>query len=314
MKRIAWLTSLASAVLLFVAGAAAASVAPSDSLITLTAQNCLFPACGPDLERIEAFTPQGSLISTVHTSSPSDMLRIASDRFGNLLGAGATLVKVNDDGSLTTLSVPLSEIGSISADQNGNVYVGQAHITKISPSGQIVATYMPNAPRAFSIDLSADQCTMYFTDGGAPTVYRFNVCQGVALPPLTTALPNGGPADLRVLPSGQILVADGNAGVVVVDSISGAIARTYPVPTQSLALSQDGTSFWAGKISVQRIDLQTGAILATVTFNRAGNGLNSLAVVGEPRAAFATAIPTESGYALALFIVTLAMVALRRLS
>ncbi len=310
-----------SLVVALLASPSVASVAPAGSLITSGVKLIVYPSPPPSVGfvRIEDFTPQGAFIRTITTTSPGNLVGpIASDRFGNLLALsdafGGSLVKINDDGSQSSFSVPLQEGASLSPDQNGNVYISYSRISKISPSGQVVAMYTPGTPFAQFIDLAPDQCTMYFTDT-VPTVYRFDVCRGVALPPLATTLPPGVAGDLRVLPSGLILVTDGAAGVVLIDPTSGAVVRTYPVPSQLLALATDGTSFWAGGGPlVRRVDLQSGAILATV--NTGLDQLNGLTVVGEPRAAFAASIPTfspEGLVALALALAAAGLLAVRRL-
>lgn len=306
-----------------IATSSEASVAPVGSLITSGAKYVVTPAVPPPLDyvRIDAFTPQGSLIRTISRIPPSGDLvaAIASDLANNLLGVEGTLVTINDDGSQSRVSVVLPEDqGSLSPDSRGNVYIGQLRITRVS-GGQIAASYNPSLVDgsiqkvAQFIDLGPDQCTLYFTDGIHPVIYRFDICQGIPLAQLTVNLPNGVPGDLRVLPNGQILIAVGSAGVVLADIVSGVILRTYATPAKLLALAPDRTSFWIGSGSVaKRVDFQTAAVLATVDTGL--DQLNGLTVVGEPRAAFAAAlVPTLSNLVLIVLILAIAGIGFWRL-
>lgn len=175
-----------------------------------------------------------------------------------------------------------------------------------------------------SIDLAADQCTLYFTASVLPVslgsaVERVNLCaQGPVVPVFlrTYAGPTENlPWDLRVLPNGQILVAR-LAGVDILDP-AGNVVRSFITPAFELAIAPDGRSFYAavGAAPIQRVDLETGTVLQTFP---TGIGVFGIAVVGDPRAAFADAVadvPTASRGPLVLLAValgSLAVVILRR--
>lgn len=136
-------------------------------------------------------------------------------------------------------------------------------------------------------DLATDQCTLYYTALGSSSVQRFNVCTNTQQPDLATGLPSGcGP--LRVRPNLEVLVAC-NRLVYLLNATTGGVLRTY-MPASGggywpVDLDPDGTSFWAGDDylgSATKIDIATGAVLASFPVPQNVNGLS---VFGAPSAA-----------------------------
>ncbi|HET7436511.1 MAG TPA: hypothetical protein VFN10_17515 [Thermoanaerobaculia bacterium] len=161
------------------------------------------------------------------------------------------------------------------------------------------------------VDLAADQCTVYYTQG--TSIGRFDVCRWIALPAFAT--PAGGPSygNLRVL-------SDGGALVRAFPSYElrnrfGQLVRQYPAPGHGLALARDGGSFWRGEAQdLYRVDIATGATLqGPIRVDEEFEQIWSIAVYGEPRAALApdpTAIPMLPLRALLFLAALLGAVAL----
>ena len=145
-------------------------------------------------------------------------------------------------------------------------------------------------------DLSSDQCTLLYTSEGR-LVKRFNVCRDEQLPdlavlPITgdnTTNPTSSAYGLRILPSGEVLVA--TAATVFRLTREGVVLRRYDIPRTSqlltVNLDPDLATFWVGDLPtgrVSRVDLQSGRVVATLETDPAV-GLGGVAVVGEVVAA-----------------------------
>ena len=144
-------------------------------------------------------------------------------------------------------------------DANGNLYVLAANtIYALTAAGTLRATYPLATPSAMSMDLAADQCTMFIA--AEHVVRRFNVCTG-------TPLPHFGPVAhdylaVRILPEGGVLLSRDNA----IDryTAAGALARTYVVSGQpsAMGLANSGNSVWLTRFCIFELlemDLGTGA-------------------------------------------------------
>jgi hypothetical protein len=108
------------------------------------------------------------------------------------------------------------------------------------------------------IELLADNCTLLYTlgddDANGNRVRRMNLCTGLPQTDFAT-LPAGQYAgSIRQLQNGNVLVADGSA--VLQFSSEGSLLRSYQLPgVTSLALSDDGRTFWAAAVDHEQATL-----------------------------------------------------------
>jgi len=161
---------------------------------------------------------------------------------------------------------------SIAPDAAGNFYVGQAdgttNVLKFDPTGALLATFAPATEDRGTdwTEVSADQCTLFYTSEGTD-VLTFNACTNTQGPNFNVVtLPGSNAYAHRILPNGQVLVAD--TSVVVLLDASGNQIKTYTLPGTSLLfalnLDPDGTSFWTADGPsglVFKVDIATGTIL-----------------------------------------------------
>jgi outer membrane protein assembly factor BamB len=165
------------------------------------------------------------------------------------------------------------------------------------------------------IELSADQCTVYYASFGSLAHWDACINDSAAFFGPNLAVASNA---LRILPDGTFLVSViglfpnlGNR-IIHVDA-NGNLIRSYAIGGHSLALDIDGRSFWtdAGNFLL-RVDIETGAIL---TATQTDSTIYGLSVVGEPRAGLAGAasIPAVSNGVLLVLVLSLAAAALIRL-
>ena len=116
------------------------------------------------------------------------------------------------------------------------------------------------------MDLETDQCTMLYTTEGS-TIFRHDVCTNTPLSNFATGL-SGNAYALRILPSGDVLVAMG-VNVLRLNS-AGVIQQTYDATGENswfaLNLDPDGTSFWSadfGTSNVYRFDIASGNVITS---------------------------------------------------
>lgn len=176
---------------------------------------------------------------------------------------------------------------SIVFDNVGNVYVGQQttpYIAEFNSSGARQPDIGPVQTELYGadwIDLAKDQCTFYYTTEGS-NIHTFNKCTNSQGPNFnTTAFPTSDTAtnlpvqafELKILSSGEVLVADSNA-VLLLDQ-SGNVVQTYPCSTlpscggQLFAVSVDpsGQSFWTGDSAsgdIYEINIASGNTMQTI--------------------------------------------------
>lgn len=187
---------------------------------------------------------------------------------------------------------------SIVFDNDGNAYVSAATggvIRKFDSSGNFKTLYNPQSDVARTdwIDLTADQCTIYFTTE-LNNIQRYNVCTNTKLSDFNTVmLPGNAGFALRILPTGGVLVA-GRTVIVRLDT-QGKQIKQYDVPGHdfwfALNLDPDGKSFWSASMAnpeVYKFDIETGNVLNSFNTNiltGALSGLFGLTVKGEITAA-----------------------------
>jgi hypothetical protein len=187
-------------------------------------------------------------------------------------------------------------------DAAGNVYIGQAGfnaqqtdaqvpVLKFDRNGLLLDRFVvPTGTRGTDwIELSADQCTLYYTSEDT-TVRRYNLCTRTALPPLITTLTPPFCYALRLRPNSELMVACQDAvhrvsaqGVNLQTYTRQSIGENNAQGLFALNLDPDGSSFWtAGALSgmVYRVDIASGAVL-TAFASGASGGASGLAVYDE---------------------------------
>jgi hypothetical protein len=257
---------------------------------------------GVGSNKVQWRSPGGTLNQTLTTAASSSITTgMAFDPAGKLYVTGYTSNVVN---RFTTSGAADTTFGSgynshpesIAFDRAGNAYVGQERgardILKFGPSGNLLASYNASTEAANGtdrIDLAPDQCTIYYTSQGK-SVRRFNVCTNSQGPNLTSSLPGKEAFDVKVLPTGGVLVADTTA--VYRLNASGTITQTYDQPNRdcwvTLALDSAATSFWAADrcaSQVYRFSLTTGTVQSSFTTGTKSGSINGLAVSGGATAA-----------------------------
>lgn len=151
-------------------------------------------------------------------------------------------------------------------DARGNMYVlmrdsvapsyDQA-IFAVNATGELRTRYPLGTADAMSMDLAADQCTMFIA-GHSSGVRRLNVCTGVSLPDFAPVTARS----VRVLPDGGVLLARG-AGLERYTA-GGSLLRTYPLAGDVIAMSlaNGGSAVWLHQRcmrDVTELDLTSGS-------------------------------------------------------
>ena len=204
---------------------------------------------------------------------------------------------------------------SMTVAQNGDIYVlsSSGTVAILSPAGTVQQTFaMPFTPGPLiipaSLDLGADQCTIFYTDG-AQTGRRFDVCAQHALPDLAPGPWNA----VRAMSDGGY-IAGRNSTLSIFDA-QNHLLRTFTPQIDSvsaLAFDADPRFVWVGTTgTIAKIDLANGARVAF-----GGVGPLYLAVNGEQRptaAAFAPTIPALSPPLLLALALGLTVLAWQRL-
>ena len=171
---------------------------------------------------------------------------------------------------------------SLAFNNTGNLFVGdangfpsdggpQATIWKLDSSGNLAGSFTVAAENrgADWVDLAADQHTIFYTSEGK-TIKRFDTSTNTQLlPDFATGLPGSNAFALRILPNGNVLVADSFA-VVQVSTVG--VVQTYIPPLNggaifSLSLDPDGVHFWTGDSStgkIWQINIATGSVDQTI--------------------------------------------------
>lgn len=268
---------------------------------------------------VSVYRPDGTFSRTV--AAPNASFEEAGFDARGFLHVASGVVRVYDRSGAFVRILPVerpTEVNAMTFASNGDVYLlwDSDRLVRLSVSGIRLAGF--NLPHSTgSIDLASDQCTLYFTtlrtdlDPAQTALGRVNLCSGSATPAPTyltyfPLAPNGAEA-VRVLPDGNLLVAQGFSGVHVITP-AGAIVRTYANRAAELALAADGRAFWAafGSAPVVQVDLATGDVLRTIN---TGMNVRGLAVV----AADQHDIPALSPWMAALLAFSLAVMAVKLL-
>ncbi len=264
--------------------------------------------------KINRYTPTGTFVEQLDTLSGSSeqtgMCFDGNTPTANLRSTNFTannMTRFNNLGGVVTFpwAGPFNaDPESCVVSASGHIYVGQADgsrdILKFDASGTLVASFnVPTGPRGSDwIDLAADQATMFYTSEGAD-IRRYNVSTNTVLTNFNVApLPTSPCFALRIRTNGEVLVACTNAAHRL--SPTGTLMQSYPrsaliTPTMgmgepsvlfALNLDPDGKSFWTAGFStgnIYRIDITTGAQIATFNAPPLGPTLAGLAIFGEPQ-------------------------------
>ncbi|HEX2062341.1 MAG TPA: hypothetical protein VHK90_16505 [Thermoanaerobaculia bacterium] len=160
-------------------------------------------------------------------------------------------------------------------DRAGNIYVRamngpNAFIVAVSAAGSLTGI-QPFVAGASSIDLAADQCTLFAVT--ATAVVRRDVCTGTPLANFT-ALPGSG-GSLQLAPNGDVLLANfftvpALAAEVRRYDATGTLVRTYALPGYNpgaVGLANGGATMIVSDECNPRlveVDLATGDILRDI--------------------------------------------------
>lgn len=234
--------------------------------------------------------PSGTLNSTLNTTLGGFTTGMAFDSAGNLYVTGFSanqVSKFNTSGGLQgTFGSGHATPECIVFNAAGDCFVGNisSGIRKYNSAG-VFQSLIASGIRIDWMDLAADQATMLYTQEGR-AVRRHNVASNTALSDFA-ALPGSGSAfALRILPSGDVLVADG----VNIKRLNpaGAVIQTYDVTGEdswfALNLDPDGTSFWSANYStanVYKFNIGSGAVLLNFNTGTGSSTVFGLTVFGE---------------------------------
>lgn len=257
--------------------------------------------------RVKHFSPTGTLIETLDDTTGSQFdAGMCFDASGNLYVTNfstSSISKFNNTGALVAANYITGIATSPEScvfDTAGNMYVGTADAPKqykYSSTGAPIASFTvtPDARGSDWIDLSADQCTMFYTSEGT-MIKRFNVCTNTQLTDFATGLP-GPMYAFRILPGGGLLVA-ATSQVQMLNS-SGTSTGTYTATggTTLFALNRDpnGTQFWTGDLfngNVYRFNISPTSTQAPLFNAGILTALGGLAVFGELVVSQPTPTPT----------------------
>lgn len=260
--------------------------------VNVTAAPSVF--LGVNNGKIIGIRPDGSIAQTLDTTLGGTITGMAFDSEGILYTTDFTagnLTKFGADGDL------IGNFGSgydcqpesTTIDRDGNVYVGLAgckkNVLKFDSSGALKASYAVaiEDQGADWIDLSADQCTLFYTSEGS-RVLRYNVCGNRQLPDFSSGFHKA--LAIRLLPDGGVLVAD-NIDIHRTDA-TGIITKTYDATGAdclvALSLDPDGQSFWSSDACTSQVyhfDLTTGNVIETIKANSPPNSIFGIAIGGQ---------------------------------
>lgn len=226
---------------------------------------------------------------TLYAANPSSNATSGLETFAST-GTGPTAF-----GGTSTISA-----GSARVDPSGNVFVGLeansatgnllefAKGDTTAPTSYFFPAYYKTSG-VFAFEIAQDDVTMFYTLG-TNSLFSYNTALGLQNPDLTDSLPGLYAADLRQLPDGTILLADGDR-VVRLNSTTGAVIQTYQPTAFSLllglTLDSDGVDFWTDDSITgvaYKINISSGAIVTqfnTQLGNSAFGGLVGLGGIAE---------------------------------
>ena len=130
---------------------------------------------------VDRFSPTG--VYQEHTAvltdgHPRDMLSIGNDV---VVANQSQLTRIAPDGS-TSLFSPLyfgNFIASLAADARGNIYAADLlgnRVAKISPNGNLLASFFLQGSFIIAMDLMSDQCTLLYVISGSAQLHAYDLC------------------------------------------------------------------------------------------------------------------------------------------
>ncbi len=189
---------------------------------------------------------------------------IAIDRAGNLYvseGLGYTIRKVAPDGTITTVagtgvaasgpdgapavSSPLGAAEGVALDNNGNVYLAELYLRKISPSGVLSTIAKISGIQGISFDQAGN---LYVADTGNSRIRKIDANNTVTTIAGTGAAGfsgDGGPAVAAQLNQPSDVVADAAGNVYIADRFNNRIRKITPDGTIA-TYAGNGTAGSAG--------------------------------------------------------------------
>jgi len=268
---------------------------------------------------VDVFKPDGTVLGSLNTGQPLSA-GMAFAQTGNLyvttfIGLQSTppvgVVQFDINGNLVgpfgnfpTSDDTTAAPESILFSQAGNAFVGAAtpqFLDGCSPptvtSGPVPAfefdskgnllntvTVMGQCRGTDWVELLADQKTLLYTSEGT-SVLSFNISTNTQNPDFADNLPGFSAFAFRVLPNGNLLVADST--VVVELNSSGQQIMTYtpnPVASSLFALNLDpgGKTFWTADLltgNVFEFEIDSGT--QDITFTTPSGEASGLAIFGE---------------------------------
>ena len=259
--------------------------------------------------KVRHFRPDGTIVATYDTGVPGgEDAGMAFDEASYLYLAHFDANQVFQFDTSGSLVGPFGEEfdvhpESIVIDDAGHVFVGHADgdgdVLMFDRTGKLLKRFDLETERRGTdwIDLAADQKTLFYTSEGY-YVKRFDITNERQLSDFNeNPLPGSTAYALRILPNGEVIVAD--TEVIVRLNKEGELVKQYDVPGEdewfAVNLDPDGKTFWSGNLGtgqVYQFDIQSGEVLHSWNAN-AISSLSGLAVFGEIRVAqsFTVAVP-----------------------
>jgi hypothetical protein len=300
--------ALAVALILGCVGILFGSSAPAGAA-TVTSTGEVLASVGNGV--IDGYNPtSGSQVATLNDGT-GDLYNLGSafDSSGNLYVTDDYTGQISEFSPsgqlLPTFATGLTNPFSLVFDNSGNLYVGQQgtpYIAEFNSSGTRLPDIGPVQTGETGddwIDLASDECTFYYTTE-TQDIFRYNKCTNTQLPNFNQApLPGDNAYELRILPDGDVLVAD-TESVVLLDP-NGNLLQTYSCSSLNsmstipdgcadglfnVAIDPSGTSFWAGDAysgDIWQVNIASGQVMQTISTN--SPYLSGLSVVGELEAA-----------------------------
>jgi len=205
-----------------------------------------------------------------------------------------------DDMELTEIA-PMRSGHFLVAERSADRSRG-ASVIEFSLQGRITDHVFPElldsngrALGASHIELAADQCTLMYTLGSddpeGGRIRRMNICNDTAESDFATLLPGQYAGAIRQLADGTVIAADGSA--ILRFAADGSLFQSYEFPgVTHLALTPDGTAFWAAGVNLGTEELRYFGDGSTIRLGNASSqsgfvaeDVSDLVVVGEWRAA-----------------------------